>query len=42
MLLSCIVAACNHDSVLNNGETGIDCGGGGCAACGMYCVYVNK
>ena len=25
---------CNNDGSQNNGETGIDCGGGGCGACG--------
>ena len=25
---------CNYDGQQNNGETGIDCGGGGCPACG--------
>ena len=25
---------CNYDGVQNNGETGIDCGGGGCPTCG--------
>ncbi len=31
---SCVAAAiCNNNSVQDNGETGIDCGGGGCPAC---------
>ena len=29
------------DGTLNNGETGIDCGGGGCPDCGMYYVCVT-
>ncbi|MBU4056909.1 hypothetical protein KJ695_03315 [Patescibacteria group bacterium] len=32
---SCVTVGpvCNNNSVMDNGETGIDCGGGGCPAC---------
>jgi len=30
---ACVAVACNNDGAQNNGETGIDCGGGGCPAC---------
>lgn len=26
--------SCNRNNIMDNGETGVDCGGGGCAACG--------
>ena len=29
--------SCNNDTIQNNGETGIDCGGGGCPACAGPC-----
>ena len=36
---SCGAAAtCNNDGVANNGETGVDCGGGGCGACAAVCA----
>ncbi len=41
MIISCILAVCNNDGMHNNGETGVDCGGGGCAACGMFCIYIS-
>ena len=28
-------ATCNNDGVANNGETGVDCGGGGCDPCAV-------
>ena len=31
-----ILAVCNNDGAQNNGETGVDCGGGGCSDCGMF------
>ena len=35
---ACVAAGgCNNDGVMNNGETGVDCGGGGCPAC-VVCV----
>lgn len=37
-----MLAVCNNDGVKNNGETGVDCGGGGCTACGMFCICVTK
>ena len=37
MLIS-ILIVCNWDHVQNNGETGVDCGGGGCPSCGMFGV----
>ena len=42
MIISCTLAACNNDGIQNNGETGIDCGGGGCAACGMFRINFNQ
>ncbi|MBU4368428.1 pilin, partial [Patescibacteria group bacterium] len=30
---ACAGPVCNNNSVMDNGETGIDCGGGGCPAC---------
>ena len=39
MIISCTLAVCNNDGAQNNGETGVDCGGGGCAACGMFRIY---
>ena len=38
---SCILVVCNNDGVQNNGEAGIDCGGGGCGACCMFYIYVT-
>ncbi|MCK5122757.1 MAG: hypothetical protein KAQ87_01245 [Candidatus Pacebacteria bacterium] len=36
---TCVVAGCNNNGVKDNGETGVDCGGGGCPACaGPVCV----
>ena len=32
---------CNNNNMQDNGEAGIDCGGGGCAACGRFCLYFN-
>jgi len=29
---------CNNNAIMDNGETGIDCGGGGCPACATACV----
>jgi hypothetical protein len=29
---------CNNNGIKDNGETGIDCGGGGCSACPPSCV----
>ena len=32
---------CNNNNKKDNGETGVDCGGGGCPAClGMYYSYI--
>ena len=30
------VAVCNNNGVMDNGETGVDCGGGGCPACRTF------
>ena len=33
---------CNNNDKEDNGESGVDCGGGGCDACrGMFYTYVN-
>ena len=37
MIIS-ILDACNDDGAQNNGETGVDCGGGGCPDCGKFGV----
>ena len=42
MIIYSILAVCNDDGVHNNGETGVDCGGGECPACGKYGVYVTS
>ena len=41
MIIS-ILDACNDDGARNNGETGVDCGGGGCPDCGKLelCYFV--
>ena len=41
MILSCTLVVCNKDGVQNNGETGVDCGGRGCPACGKFGVHVT-
>ncbi len=40
MRISCVLAVCNKDNVQNNGEAGVDCGEGGCEACGMFSIYL--
>ena len=42
MQTSCILAVCNNDRVQNNGEAGVDCGGGGCEACGRFSIYFTE
>ena len=42
MILSCILAVCNYDGVQNNGETGVDCGGGICPDCGKFVVHLTS
>ncbi len=33
---------CNNNGAQDNGETGVDCGGGGCEECpGMLFTYVT-
>ena len=41
MIIS-ILAACNEDGEQNNGETGVDCGGGGCPECGKFGVMLLR
>ena len=41
-MIKSILAACNDDGVQNNGETGVDCGGGGCRHCGRFGVNVTS
>lgn len=31
-------ASCNNNGIQDNGETGVDCGGGSCGACGPSCT----
>ena len=42
MIISCILAVCNYDGVKNNGELGVDCGGGGCPNCGKFGVLFTS
>ena len=37
------VVVCNTNKVQDNGETGVDCGGGGCPNCqpGKFYIYNN-
>jgi len=30
------LVVCNNNGALDNGETGLDCGGGGCSTCGRF------
>ena len=41
MLIS-ILIDCNDDNLQNNGESGVDCGGGGCPTCGRFGVCVSS
>ena len=43
MILSFLAAAavCNGNGQQDNGEAGVDCGGGGCEDCRKYCIYFN-
>ncbi len=36
MIYSFVLAACNNNGAQDNEETGVDCGGGGCADCGTF------
>ena len=36
------VAVCNNNQAQDNGETGEDCGGGGCPDCQPSTLYINK
>jgi len=33
-------SACNSNGIQDNGETGVDCGGGGCSACSAGCCPI--
>ena len=41
MIISYILALCKKDGIMNNGETGVDCGGGACQDCGKFGVHVT-
>ena len=32
---------CNYNDVQDNGETGLDCGGGGCPDCRKCIIYFS-
>ena len=36
MRISCVLTVCNGNGKMDNGETGVDCGGGGCPDCGRF------
>ena len=40
MIIS-VLAGCNGNSVQDNGETGVDCGGGEWPECGKLCYFVD-
>ncbi len=42
MITYSILAVCRKNGVQDNGETGVDCGGGECPACGKYGVYLLR
>ena len=42
MIIYCILGVCNSDGLHNNGETGVDCGGGGCPACCKFGAHVTS
>ena len=35
------VAVCNNNIVQDNGEAGVDCGGGGCHDCRKCCIFLT-
>jgi hypothetical protein len=40
MKIYIFLAVCNYNQIEDNGETGVDCGGGGCPACQLGTLYI--